>query len=104
MRFTGFSVSYSRWDESAYEAGDTDDMGMLDSGLSLRDAMDTIDRMPLAAHRYTEADCSALHQASSVNWNGLLSYECGQDVNYTLHFPRNTTPSSRARLCRLLGA
>ena len=97
-----FLVSVAYWDAGELEAGETD-RRELSEPLSLRDAIDAARCAP-GAHSSTdsvEADCSMPDaaryvRAVSTNWRD------GDDVEAAVHFPANLTPSTRARLVRLL--
>ena len=97
-----FLVSVAYWDAGELEAGETD-RRELSEPLSLRDAIDAARAEP-GAHSSTasvEADCSVPSaaryvRAVSTNWRN------GDDIEAAVHFPASLTPSTRARLVRLL--
>ena len=89
--------------ESAVD-GDAEDMGVLDSGLSLRDAVKLV-----FATRTNEVDgvlavepnCSHGKVAWITVQNGM-EYRTGAYESRGLHIPRTVTSASSRRLVRLL--
>lgn len=98
-----FNVTYERIDESESTAGDTTRRGFLDHDLTLAGAL-------LAIHRDTPAasenrgSYASDSEPRGARWYSveIEEWESGDHVTYSVHFPSNTTPASRARLCRVL--
>ena len=100
-----FTVTIERWNEAEREAGDTDRRGIEDSGLCLRDAIHAAQQVPSRASE-TRGTYASDSNPSAARWVtcDYLEYETGDSVEASIHFPRNTTPASRARLVRMLCA
>ena len=104
-----FNVTYERWNESAYEAGDTDDRGFVIENVSLTDAI----RLGLEARNpswlgHCEPNDSNVTSARWFTWtrwnDGTReNIEQGIDEQRSLHIPESVTLSSRRRIARLFG-
>lgn len=99
-----FTVTSERWTYDDIEAGDTTECGTVSEGDTLRDALRLVFHAPMASTEHITASCSDRRAARWVEWSGLESFRTGDRITYAIHFPKNTTGASRARLCRLLGA
>lgn len=98
-----FNVTFERWTEDDTEAGEPGDVGFLAKGVSLREAVETVKRAPMADVSWFRISDSLPRGARWVTVYGMESFKTGNMVDYSIHFPENTTPSSRRRLCELLG-
>lgn len=102
-----FSVTYERWDETALEAGDTDDRGFVIQDVSLGDAIriGLEARDPTYLNRPDPSDSrpGETRWLSFDKWNDGTSeyYATGIDETRSLHIPDSVTPSSRKRIWRL---
>ena len=98
-----FNVTYWRMNEDEAAAGDSDRKGFLDESVSLADAIRAIQRdEPAASDRTFRYPSDSDPRAARSFYVVSNEWETGDDVTYSIHFPGNTTPASRARLCRLL--
>lgn len=100
-----FTVTYARYNEREAQAGGTARHGIEDSGLCLRDAIHAAQQVPSRASE-TRGTYASDSNPSAARWVtcDYLEYETGDSVEASIHFPRNTTPASRARLVRMLCA
>lgn len=100
-----FTVTYARWNDSEAQAGGTARHGIEDSGLCLRDAIHAAQQVPSRASE-TRGTYASDSTPSAARWVTCesIEYETGDSVEASIHFPRNTTPASRARLVRMLCA
>jgi hypothetical protein len=98
-----FNVSYTRFNEREATQGGTDRYGFVDQDLTLREALQTVlhETPAMSETRGTYADSSEPRLARSVSAE-MNCWEDGDDLTLTIHFPHNTTPSSAARLVRLI--
>lgn len=97
-----FNVSNEIYDESSVETGDAVARGMIATGLRLRDAIKALFGVTGPAIVAIEASSSDFAAADCVTVIGAADYHTGVSESRALHFPRNATPSSRARLARLI--
>lgn len=97
-----FDVSNEIYNESSVETGDAVARGMIATGLRLRDAIEALFGVTGPAIVAIEASSSDLAAADYVVVIGAADYRTGVSECRSLHFPRNATPSSRARLARLV--
>jgi hypothetical protein len=105
-----FSVTFERWNDEAFEAGDTDDRGFVIEDVSLRDAM----RLGLEFYNPSwGGSCEAdEHPVINPQWLTWPKWNDGTREHYTtgviesrsLHIPDGVTASSRRRIARLFGA
>lgn len=98
-----FSVTYERVNDREAMAGGTARHGFLERNLSLADTVRAIHRnMPAASETRgayasdSDTHCARWYSVESAEWG------TGDNVTYSVHFPDNTRPASRARLCRVL--
>ena len=106
---TGFSVTFERWNESAFEAGDTDDRGYVIEDCSLSDAI----RLGLEAQypdwlntpEINEYPVRSPRWLTFGKWNDGTHdyYTSGIEEQRSLHIPESVTCASRRRICRLFG-
>lgn len=98
-----FDVTYARFDDREAIAGGTTRHGFLDRELSLADAVRAI-RCDTPAASETCGSYASDSELCRARWYSIESaeWETGDNVTYSVHFPDNTTPASRARLCRVL--
>lgn len=98
-----FSVSYARFNDCELSESDTARRGMLDSGVSLDDAIRTVRNETVAASESHGVSASN-SDATRAQWVTLRSeeWETGDNLELSIHFPDNATPATRARLVRLL--
>lgn len=101
----GFMVTWERVNDREAMAGGTARYGIEDRGLSLREACETVRRCAPAASntRGCYADNSDPQRARYVAFE-MEDWETGDSLTLAIHFPESVTPSSRARLVRLLTA
>lgn len=103
-----FNVSYARWNDREALAGGTNRHGMEAQDVCLRDAINAAQQIASSHSEYRGACPSDYSmrdaKTSQARWVSFdySEYESGDDVTASIHFPDNTTPSSRARLVRLL--
>lgn len=104
-----FSVTFERWDELAFEAGDTDDRGFVIQDVSLREAMeDGLGARDPSWLGHCEPNDSRLGYARWLTfdkWNaGTFEYfHTGLEESRSLHIPDGVTEASRKRIARLFG-
>jgi hypothetical protein len=98
-----FDVSYTRFNESEATQGGTNRYGFVDQNLTLHEALRAVSRETpaMSETRGTYADSSKPHLARSVSAE-VNCWDDGDDLTLTIHFPQNVTPSSAARLVRLI--
>lgn len=98
-----FDVSYQRVNEREAMHGGTSRHGFVAQGLTLREAVEAVRReTPSASEtRGTWPDCSDVRHARNVSTE-VECWEDGDSLTLAVHFPSNATPSSRARLARVL--
>lgn len=98
-----FTVSYARVNEREATQGGTTRHGFIDQDVSLHGALAAVrDNTPAASERISVwASDSEPHTSRWVSVENE-EYETGDNVTLSVHFPRNTTAASRARLVRLL--
>lgn len=97
-----FKISNEIYDESSAETGDAVAHGVIATDLRLRDAIKALFEVTGPAIVAIEASSSDLAAADYVVVVGAVDYRTGVSECRALHFPRNATPSSRARLVRLV--
>lgn len=104
MAVPKFTVTYDIVTEESAEYGDAEERGFVLPGgwhqpdvndphvsMSLREAVNLVGCVENSGSWFTETD-------------ERFDYETGGRETRSLHPPRNVTPSSYRRLCRLLGA
>ena len=98
-----FNVTFERWTPSDIEAGDTDKRGFLAEGVTLREALEYISGEPSSRCELQHIGPSDSRPDSTqwLTWDFSPDYETGESISLSLHFPRNTSPSSRGRLVKL---
>ena len=87
-----FNVTYEIWDESALEAGDTDDRGFLGKGLDLRSAVILLG--------YGSNGVYLNHRWIDTMYE--MDYVTGAREYRSMHFPDGITESSKKRIMRLV--
>lgn len=98
-----FNVSYERITEESAIYGDAEERGIVESGLTLRRALEVIEQTACNVEVIEPSD-------SRIDWARWFTWFCGADaisgdvMNVSLHLPDNVTPSSRKRIARLIGA
>lgn len=103
MNIADFSVSYERVNDREAMQGGTARYGLIDSNLTLRDALRSANNeVSLASeHRGAYASDSDPEHARWISYE-YWEYETGDSVTISIHFPPRTTPASRRRLVALL--
>ena len=85
-----FNVTFETITSESAEHGDSESIGFISEGVSLRDAIEDMGYgSPVESNEWPV-----------INPRWITAY--GTDENRSLHFPGNMTPSSKRRLCRLL--
>jgi hypothetical protein len=100
-----FTVAFARYTPESIEDGDAESCGMLtDSPVCLRAALEYARDEPTSrqALHSIEANDSRDSDARWISFMFSEDYETGESIETSIHWPENTTPSTRARLCRLL--
>lgn len=101
-----FTVTYEIWDESAAEAGETDDRGVeLENG-SLREAIDAV--LSTRTNKVSGVECvepsdSRIEHARSITVANGMEYETGAYEYRTIHIPDSVSSASRRRIAALVG-
>lgn len=101
-----FAVSYSIVTPESAEAGDVAECGMLDTGLSLRDAVDLVQgtrTSRVGGVECVECDESPVIAPRWVQVSNGMEYETGACETRALHMPDALSDASRRRVARLLG-
>lgn len=102
-----FSVSYEITTYESAENGEADERGVIDEGLTLRDAITEVHRTRANLVGHVEAIQSNAWPANRVRWitvHNSAEYETGARESRTLHIPDTITPASSRRIARLVGA
>lgn len=101
----GFMVTWERVNDREAMAGGTNRYGIEARGVSLREACETVRRWAYTVSntRGRYADSSEPQNARYVSFE-MDDWETGDTLTLAIHFPESVTPSSRARLVRLLAA
>ena len=86
-----FSVTYEIVTPESAEHGEADEIGYLDEGLTLREAMRLASPSENCGRWWAETG------------EGRQDYRTGAVETRSIHPPRNITPSSYARVSRVLG-
>ena len=95
---SSFTVTYEVVTPESAEYGDAEERGFVSESCNLREAIN------LVGGQVTEA---SEYPIISPRW--LTNYEYNEDYTTgarearSMHFPDNTTPSSRIRIAKLLG-
>lgn len=96
-----FDVTYERANEREATQGGTARHGYQERGLTLREAVACVLLAPAAS-----ADSRGTYPSDSdhraARWLNAEYREHGDTLTLAVHFPPATTPSSRARLVRVL--
>ena len=98
-----FSVTFEVLTPQSVENGEADSYGYEIESASLREALDVLG--------YGEGGVEASeYPVEDPQWvtaydvtRDRAYWERGETVNRSLHFPDSVTPSSKIRICRLLG-
>lgn len=97
-----WSVTYETWDDEARELGETNDKGWVEDACSFREAVNAAGGVSAEYHPdgypATPRDVRWL-----VNHDFCQSFLTSETEERHLHIPDHITPSSRARVLRLLG-
>lgn len=102
-----FSVSYEIVTEESTENGEAEERGVIDAGLTLRDAIKEVHRTRANLVGHVEAICPDSWPSHRVRWitvHNSAEYETGARESRTLHIPNTITPASSRRIARLVGA
>ena len=102
MAMDSFSVTYEIITHESAENGEAEETGFeLESG-TLRDCWQIV---RWGCNGGIEANEWPMQSPQWVSFNEAeIDYATGDVKNYSVHFPRNITPSSARRVARLLGA
>lgn len=103
-----FSVTYKIVTPESAENGDAEERGYIVQGACLREALqhlfDTRSDGFCGGIECIEASASEIQYARWVSVYNGAEYETGAHESRSLHFPEGMTPSSRARILRLVEA
>lgn len=96
-----FTVTYEIVTEESAENGESDEIGTVDTGLKLRDAIQEVNRT-----RTNMVDGVESVENSGRWWTVVNGpeFETGAQESRSLHPEGNITDSSRGRISRLIGA
>lgn len=93
-----FDITYEIITPESAEDGEAWETGFHDESITLRDAYNF-----LRWEGYCEANEFPVRNPDWLTFHGEQSYvDCSQ-TNYSLHFPRHMTKSSKLRVARLFG-
>ena len=108
MNARGFSVSFEIVTPGSAEAGDVAERGMVEDGLTLREALQLCQRGPC------EPDSSPVRPGERVRWLTFCRFGEGDARGYgwrtgatesrSLHIPASMTAATSQRIARLVGA
>jgi hypothetical protein len=101
-----FDVTYDIVTPESAEQGDYEELGFIAKGVCLRDAIEAVRDTRTSQVAGIEAiEPSSVGRNFDFDWirvvNGM-EYETGAQESRTLHIPRHATPSTRARILRLV--
>lgn len=102
-----FSVSYEITTYESAENGEAEERGVIDEGLTLRDAIKEVHRTRTNLVGSVEAILPDSWPVDRVRWitvHNSAEYETGARESRTLHLPDTITPASSRRIARLVGA
>ncbi len=96
-----FSVTYETITPESAEIGDCEDRGYIAEDVTLREAIGELNGAAV------EPSCYPFDADYPYTWfstvDGDTDYRTGAVEYRSLHLPKNLTPSTRARIARLLG-
>ena len=101
-----FCVSYEIATSESAENGEAEERGVIDEGLTLREAIKEVQRTRTNLVDGIESVSTDSWPVKVVRWitvNNSVEYETGARESRTLHLPNNVTPASSRRIARLLG-
>lgn len=95
-----FDITFEIITPESAEYGDAEASGFEMENVTLREAYDFLRWQG----GYCEASDSDTKQAQWLTFYGEPDFRTGETTNYSLHIPRNATPSSRMRIAKLFRA
>lgn len=101
-----FCVSYEIVTSESAENGEAEERGVIDEGLTLREAIKEVQRTRTNLVDGIESVSTDSWPVKVVRWitvHNSAEYETGARESRTLHLPDNVTPASSRRIARLLG-
>ena len=103
MKRGKFSVTYERVNDREAMQGGTTRHGIVEGGLSLREAMQVASREIASASERRGAYPSD-SDTSQSRWVSFeyFEYETGDSLTVSVHFPSQSTPATRKRLTAAL--
>lgn len=102
-----FSVSFEITTYESAENGEAETRGVIDEGLTLRDAIQEVHRTHTNLVGHVEAIEPNSWPVDRVRWitvHNAPEYDTGARESRTLHIPDTITPASSRRIARLVGA
>ena len=103
-----YAVTYEIVTPESAEHGDAEERGYIAQGVSLREAIravyETRSDGQCGAIECVEASASVPSEMRWISVYNGAEYETGAHETRSLHIPEHVTPSSRARLLRLVQA
>lgn len=100
-----WNVTYEIWDEESSEIGETDEKGFVVEDVSFKEALEEVGGIHASYEPDSSGDGSKVRWLTNDSYNeGTHEYfTTGREEQRSLHIPEHITPSSRKRICKLLG-